>query len=42
MHLIRSTNLDRDILNPALARASTLNDASTVLNVLVLQAKHIS
>jgi hypothetical protein len=27
----------REILNPALARASTLSDDSTVLNELVLQ-----
>lgn len=34
--LIKSTSFDLEILNPALARASTLNDASTVLNDLVL------
>lgn len=41
MHLISSANFDRDILNPALARASTLSDASTVLNDLVLQTELI-
>jgi hypothetical protein len=34
---MRLTNLERDILNPALASASTLNEASTVLNVFVLK-----
>lgn len=33
-----STSLERDILNPALATASTLADASTVVNDLVLQS----
>lgn len=37
MYLIKSTSFDLEILNPALARASTLNDASTVLNDLVLK-----
>lgn len=36
-YLIKTASFDRDILNPALARASTLNDASTDLNDLVLQ-----
>lgn len=36
--LIKATNLERDILNPALATASTRNDASTVLNDFVLQS----
>lgn len=36
-YLIKSTSFDREILNPALARASTLSDDSTVLNVLVLK-----
>jgi hypothetical protein len=37
VYLIKSTSFDLEILNPALARASTLNDASTVLNDLVLK-----
>lgn len=36
-YLMRLTNLDRDILYPALANASTLNEASTVLNDFVLK-----
>ena len=35
-YLIKSTSLDLESLNPALAKASNLSDASTVLNVLVL------
>lgn len=37
MYLIKPTSFDREILNPALARASTLSDASTVLKDLVLK-----
>ena len=40
MYLIKLTNFDREILNPALAIASTLSDASTVLNDLVLRSEH--
>lgn len=36
---MRLTNLERDILYPALANASTLNEASTVLNDFVLGIK---
>ena len=36
IYLIRSTSFDREILKPALATASILNEASTVLNELVL------
>lgn len=35
-NLIMSTSLEREILNPALATASTLSDASIVLNDFVL------
>lgn len=34
---MKLTNFDRDNLNPALANASTLSDASMVLNDLVLK-----
>jgi hypothetical protein len=34
---MRLTNLEHDNLNPALAGASTLNEASAVLNVFVLK-----
>ena len=37
IYLIKSENLDREILNPALAIASTLKEDSTVLKILVLQ-----
>lgn len=36
-YLIKLASFVREILNPALARASTLSDDSTVLNELVLQ-----
>jgi hypothetical protein len=36
-YLMRLTNLEHDNLNPALAGASTLNEASAVLNVFVLK-----
>ena len=35
-YLIRSTSFDLEILKPALATASILNEASMVLKVLVL------
>jgi hypothetical protein len=38
-YLIKLPSFVREILNPALARASTLSDNSTVLNDLVLQFK---
>lgn len=38
-HLIKSTSFEREILNPALATASTRNDASMALNDLVLQRR---
>jgi hypothetical protein len=38
-YLIKLPSFVREILNPALARASTLSDDSTVLNDLVLQFK---
>jgi len=34
-----STSFEREILNPALASASTLSDASVVLNDFVLHTK---
>jgi len=37
--LIKLASFVREILNPALAKASTLRDDSTVLNDLVLQFK---
>lgn len=40
-YLIRSTSFDREILKPALATASILNEASTVLKELVLTNKTI-
>lgn len=38
-NLIMSTSFEREILNPALATASTLSDASIVLNDFVLHNK---
>jgi hypothetical protein len=38
-NLIMATSFEREILNPALATASTLSDASIVLNDFVLQNK---
>jgi hypothetical protein len=38
-YLIKLASFAREILNPALARASNLSDDSTVLNELVLPFK---
>lgn len=41
-YLIKSTSFDREILKPALATASILNEASTVLKEFVLTKQTIN